>query len=67
MIFIFIKFTWVTQYGDRTYVPTENQPLQSPPGPWKPMEGCTTPPDSVPPTLYEQRCGFFYVPHESEQ
>ena len=31
------------------------------------MKGCTTPLGSTPPTLYEQQCGFFYVPQESEQ
>ena len=33
------------------------------------MKGCTTPPASTPPTLYEQQCGFFYmyIPQESEQ
>ena len=30
------------------------------------MKGCTTPPGSTPPILYEQQCGFFYVPQESE-
>ena len=29
--------------------------------------GCTTPPGSTPPTLYERQCGFFHVPQESEQ
>ena len=31
------------------------------------MKGCTTPPRSKPPTLYEEQCGFFYVPKESGQ
>ena len=30
------------------------------------MKGCTTPPGSTPPTLYEQQCKFFYVPQESD-
>ena len=33
----------------------------------QPIRGCTTPPVSTPPTLYEQQCWFFYVPQESEQ
>ena len=28
------------------------------------MKGCTTPLGSMPPTHYEQWCGFFYVPRE---
>ena len=40
------------------------QPLHYQPRPWK---VCTTPPGSMPPTLYEQQWGFFYVPHESEK
>ena len=24
------------------------------------MKGCTTPPGSTPPNLYDQQCGFFY-------
>ena len=32
-----------------------------------PMKGCSTPPESTPPTLYDQQCGFFYVLQESEQ
>ena len=35
--------------------------------PTQPIRGCTTPPVSTPPTLYEQQCWFFYVPQESEQ
>ena len=35
--------------------------------PTQPMKGCTTPPGSTPLTLYEQQCGFFYAPQESEQ
>ena len=31
------------------------------------MKGCTTPPGSTPPTLYEQQYEFFYVPQESDQ
>ena len=32
-----------------------------------PVKGCSTPPESTPPTLYDQQCGFFYVLQESEQ
>ena len=35
--------------------------------PTQPMKGYTTPPGFTSPTLYEQQCGFFYVPRESEQ
>ena len=31
----------------------------------QPLTGCTTPPGSTPPILYEQQSGFFYVPQES--
>ena len=34
--------------------------------PTQPMKGCTTPPGCTPPTLYEQQCGFCYVPQESK-
>ena len=33
----------------------------------QPMKGCTTLPGSMPPTFYEQQCGFFYIPKKSEQ
>ena len=33
----------------------------------QPMKGCSTTPESTPPTLYDQQCGFFYVLQESEQ
>ena len=39
----------------------------TPPLPTQPMKGCTTPPEWTPRTLYEQQCGFFYAPQESEQ
>ena len=35
--------------------------------PTQPMKSCTTPPWSTPPTLYQQKRGFFYVKQESEQ
>ena len=31
------------------------------------MKACTKPPGFTPPTPYKQKCGFFYVPQESEQ
>ena len=31
------------------------------------MKGCTIPQGSTPPILYEQQCGLFYVPQESDQ
>ena len=52
-----LKFVTVSQHSDRgwnrTCVPTDINPF--------------TPPGSTPPTLYEQQCGFFYVPQEQEQ
>ena len=44
-----------------------SQLTSTPSLPTQPMKGCTTKPGSIPPTLYEQQCGFFYVPRESEQ
>ena len=41
--------------------------ISAPSLPTQPMKGCTTPPGSTPPTLYEKQCWFFYVPQESEQ
>ena len=57
----------MTQHDDRGWnrscVPIDINPsLRT-----QPMKGCTTPLGSTPPTLYEQQCGFFYVPQESEQ
>ena len=43
------------------------QLILTPSLPTQPMKTCTTPPGSMPPALYEQQCGFFYVPQESEQ
>ena len=31
------------------------------------LKSCTTPPGSMPATLYKQHCGFFYPPHGSEE
>ena len=32
-----------------------------------PLQRLTTPPRSTSPTLFEQRCGFFYVPQEPDE
>ena len=54
-----------TVTGDETGL--TSQLISAPSLPTQPMKGCTTPPGSTPPTLYEQQCGFFHVPQESEQ
>ena len=38
--------------------------LLYPPNPWCDVWRLTTPPGSTSPTLFEQWCGFFYVPQE---
>ena len=43
--------------GDETGL--ASQLISTPPLPTQPMKGCTTPPGSVTPTLYEQQCGYF--------
>ena len=43
------------------------QLISTPSLPTQPMKGCTTPLGFMPPTLYEQQCGFFYVPQQSKQ
>ena len=43
------------------------QLISTPSLPTQCMKGCTTPFGSMPPTLYEQQCGVFYVPQESKQ
>ena len=43
------------------------QLISTPSLPTQRMKGCTTPLGFMPPTLYEQQCGFFYVPQESKQ
>ena len=55
-----------TQHGDRGWNSTCVL-ISSPSLPTQPTKGCTTPPGSMPPTLYDQQCGFFQVPQESEQ
>ena len=59
----FIELATVTQHSDREWNKT-CVPIHFPPSPFN---GCTTPPGSMPPTLYKQQCWFFYVPQESEQ
>ena len=54
-----------TMTGDETGL--ASQLISTPSLRTQPMKGCTTPLESTPPTLYEQQCGFFYVPQESEQ
>ena len=54
-----------TVTGDETGL--ASQPISTPSLPTQPMKGCPTPPGSTPPTLYEQQCGFFYVPQDKEQ
>ena len=54
--------------GDETGL--TSQLISTPSLPTQRMKGSTTPPGSMPPTLYEQveqQCGFFQVPQESEQ
>ena len=41
--------------------------ISTPSSPTQPTKGCTTPSGSMPSTLYEQQCRFFYVPQESKQ
>ena len=60
---IFIELATVTQHRDREWNKT-CVPIHFPPSPFN---GCTTPPGSMPPTLYKQQYWFFYVPQESEQ
>ena len=67
-LFHFIELVTVTQYGDKGWNRTfKSQLISTPSLSTQPMKGCTTPSGSTPPTLYEQQCGFFYVPQESEQ
>ena len=61
-----IEFATVTQHGDRGWNSTCIL-TPSPSLPTQPMKGCTTPPGSMASTLYDQQCGFFQVPQESEQ
>ena len=62
----FIEFATVIQHGDRGWNSTCIL-ISSPSLPTQPTKGCTTLPGSMPPTLYDQQCGFFQVPQESEQ
>ena len=62
-----LKSATVTQLGDRELNRTNVPNKSTPSVPTQSMKGCTTPPRSMPPTFYEQQCGFFYVPKESEQ
>lgn len=62
-----LKSATVTQLGDREWNRTNVPNKSTPSVPTQSMKGCTTPPRSMPPTFYEQQCGFFYVPKESEQ
>ena len=68
-----ILLAWLLYYLIEFVTVAENetglmsQLISTPSLPTQPMKGCTTPPGSTPPTLYEQQCGFFYVPQESEQ
>ena len=59
----FIELATVTQHSHREWNKT-CAPIHFPPSPFN---SCTTPPGSMPPKLYKQQCGFFYVPQESEQ
>ena len=43
--------------GDETGL--ASQLISTPPLPTQPLKGCTTPPGSMTPTLYEQQCGYF--------
>ena len=64
---------WIDHHGDLTrwwgmkQLGLMFQLISTPSLPTQPMKGCTTPLGSMPPTLYEQQCGFFYVPQESKQ
>ena len=60
---LFIEFA--TEIGDETGL--KSQLISTPSLPTQPKKGYTTPPGPTPPTLYEQQCGFFSVPQESEQ
>ena len=62
-----IEFATVTQFSDRGWNRTYGLIDINPSLSNQPMKGCTTPPESTPPTLYDQQCGFFYVLQESEQ
>ena len=57
----------MTQHGDRGWNRTNIPIFFTPSLSTQLMKGCTTPPGSTPPTLYEQQCKFFYVPQESDQ
>ena len=57
----------MTQHGDRGWNRTNIPIFFTPSLSTQPMKGCTTPPGSTPPTLYEQQCESFYVPQESDQ
>ena len=54
-----------TVTGDETGL--TSQLISTPSLSKQPMKGCSTTPESTPPTLYDQQCGFFYVLQESEQ
>ena len=57
----------MTQHGDRGWNRTNIPIFFTPSLSTQLMKGCTTPPGSTPPTLYEQQHEFFYVPQESDQ
>ena len=64
---------WIDHHGDLTpwqgikQLGLTFQLISTPSLPTQPMEGCTTALGSMPPTLYEQQCGFFYLRQESKQ
>ena len=65
LCFSLLRFDSITQHSNRgqwnrTYVSTDINTFITHPA-------CTKPPGFTPPTPYKQKCGFFYVPQESEQ